>query len=329
MTCRHIIKHCIIARCFFNYRVIMKRLLPITMMVCSLLPLLNGCEVVQWKTDHDKTVLHDDGFTKHSLALKEGGTLTYWEGGQGEPLLLLHGFGGTAAATWKAEMLELSKHYRVIAPDLLWFGESQSKAEASLATQTQAIWQLVDHLKLQKINVAGISYGGFVTYDMMTTPERINKAIIIASPGPLFSDNDLADLVKRANVNTPEALFVPSGADGIRRLYDNVFVKKKPMPDFVAEQIYQGYFSQWKPERTSLIQTLPFDRDRIQQFDPTHLPKLMLIWGEKDKIFPLSNGIKLSKYTQSPIVVIPNTAHGVTNEQPELTSELINNFLQQ
>ncbi|PSV22030.1 alpha/beta hydrolase [Photobacterium leiognathi subsp. mandapamensis] len=307
----------------------MKRLLSKTLMVCSLFTLLTGCEVVQWKTDHDNTALHEDGFTKHTLALKEGGKLSYWEGGKGEPLLLLHGFGGTAAATWKAEMLELSHHYRVIAPDLLWFGESQSDAKPRLTTQTQAIWQLVNSMNIDKINVVGISYGGFVTYDMMTTPERINKAIIIASPGPLFSDNDLAELVQRAGVKAPEDLFVPENGDGIRRLYDNVFVSKKPLPDFLANQIYQGYFSQWKPERTQLIQTLPSDRDRIQQFDPKQLPELMLIWGEKDKIFPLSNGIKLSKYTQAPIVVLPNTAHGVTNEQPELTSKLINNFLQQ
>lgn len=305
----------------------MKPLLPISLMLCSLLPLLNGCEVVQWKTQYDHKQLHHDGFSKHVLPLKEGGTLTYWEGGHGEPLVLLHGFGGTAAATWKAEMLALSKHYRVIAPDLLWFGESQSSAEAKLASQTQAVWQLVDHLKLDKVNVAGISYGGFVTYDMMTRPERIDKAVIIASPGPLFSDVDLSHLVERAGVTAPEDLFVPNNGNDIRRLYDNVFVKRKPMPDFLVEQIYQGYFSQWKPQRTQLIQTLPLDRERIQQLDPEKLPELMLIWGEKDKIFPLASGVKLSKYTQAPLVVLPDTAHGITNEQPAMTTKLIHEFL--
>lgn len=286
-----------------------------------------GCEVVRWKTEHDQSSLEKEGFSKHQITLKEGGKLTYWEGGQGQPLLLLHGFGGTAAATWKAEMLQLSKKYHVIAPDLLWFGESYSDNAAQLSTQTNAIWQLVDTLQLKKLDVAGISYGGFITYDMMLTPERINKAVIIASPGPLFSDDDLDDLVKRAGINSPEELFVPNSGDDVKRLYDNVFIEKKRIPDFIANQIYLDYFSQWKPQRTQLIKTLPNDRDRIQQYDPKKLPQALIIWGQNDQIFPLNSGIKLSKYIQAPIIVLPKTAHGITNEQPQITADLIDNFL--
>ncbi|WP_241956832.1 alpha/beta fold hydrolase [Photobacterium sp. NCIMB 13483] len=286
-----------------------------------------GCEVVRWKTEHDQSSLEKEGFSKHQITLKEGGKLTYWEGGQGQPLLLLHGFGGTAAATWKAEMLQLSKKYHVIAPDLLWFGESYSDNAAQLSTQTNAIWQLVDTLQLKKVDVAGISYGGFITYDMMLTPERINKAVIIASPGPLFSDDDLDDLVKRTGINSPEELFVPNSGDDVKRLYDNVFIEKKRIPDFIANQIYLDYFSQWKPQRTQLIKTLPNDRDRIQQYDPKKLPQALIIWGQNDQIFPLNSGIKLSKYIQAPIIVLPKTAHGITNEQPQITADLIDNFL--
>ncbi|WP_235865764.1 alpha/beta fold hydrolase [Photobacterium piscicola] len=286
-----------------------------------------GCEVVRWKTEHDQSSLEKEGFSKHQITLKEGGKLTYWEGGQGQPLLLLHGFGGTAAATWKAEMLQLSKKYHIIAPDLLWFGESYSDNAAQLSTQTNAIWQLVDTLQLKKVDVAGISYGGFITYDMMLTPERINKAVIIASPGPLFSDDDLDDLVKRAGINSPEELFVPNSGDDVKRLYDNVFIEKKRIPDFIANQIYLDYFSQWKPQRTQLIKTLPNDRDRIQQYDPKKLPQALIIWGQNDQIFPLNSGIKLSKYIQAPIIVLPKTAHGITNEQPQITADLIDNFL--
>lgn len=243
------------------------------------------CEVVRWKTEHDQSSLKKEGFSKQQIPLREGGNLTYWEGGQGQPLLLLHGFGGTAAATWKAEMIQLSKKYRVIAPDLLWFGESYSDNSAQLATQTNAIWQLVDKLKLKKIDVAGISYGGFITYDMMLTPERINKAVIIASPGPLFNDQDLSDLVQRAGIQSPEELFVPNNGDGVKRLYDNVFIDKKIIPDFIANQIYHDYFSQWKLQRTQLIKTLPNDRDRIHQYDPKKLPQTLLIWGRMTKFF--------------------------------------------
>src|SRR5262249_7257163 len=48
----------------------------------------------------------------------------YFEAGEGEPLVLLHGgeFGGGAEFCWENNIFELARHYRVIAPDLLGFG---------------------------------------------------------------------------------------------------------------------------------------------------------------------------------------------------------------
>ncbi|MGC3836350.1 alpha/beta fold hydrolase [Moritella viscosa] len=99
------------------------------------------------------------------MSLEEGGSLSYWRGGEGQPLLLLHGFGGNAITTWNKEMLALSKDYDVIAPDLAWFGDSFSAGKANLTTETQAIWQLVNQLQLDNINIASISYGGFITFN--------------------------------------------------------------------------------------------------------------------------------------------------------------------
>ncbi|RDL28344.1 alpha/beta hydrolase [Photobacterium damselae] len=274
----------------------MKNLLKSVILCGSLLTSLSGCEIVKWKGQYDTHSLKKQGFSEHSLLLKEGGTLNYWQGGQGEPLLLLHGFGGSASATWLATMQELSKHYYVIAPDLLWFGKSHSLGRSNLTTQTEAIWQLLDHLKVQRVNVAGISYGGFVTYSLMANPEE---------------------------------LFVPQDKSGIKKLYDQVFIKSPYIPDFIAEQIYDGYFKDWQPERESLLNTLTADRERLGKISTDTLPKTLLIWGEKDQIFPLENGIALSHYLQAPIVVFPETAHGITNEKPELTAKTIESFLSQ
>lgn len=288
---------------------------------------LSGCEIVGWKAEQDKYTLEEAGYSEHYLTLTDGGVMKFWVGGTGKPLLLLHGFGGTAISTWKKEMLDLNKEYMVIAPDLAWFGDSYSNSAPNLATQTDAVWQILDSLQLEKVNVAGISYGGFVTYNMMMTPERIEKSVIIASPGPLFDDDDLAELCMRAGVDKPEDLFVPQNSSEVRRLFDHVFYEKKRMPDFVADQIYQGYFAPWRKEKKLLIQSLVSDRERIAQYPVADLPPSMLIWGDNDQIFPLNNGIELSEHMNSSIVVIPETGHGVTNEQPKLVTKLLKSFL--
>ncbi|KHT64344.1 alpha/beta hydrolase [Photobacterium gaetbulicola] len=297
------------------------------MVIFITLTILGGCELVQWKEQHDHNQLYAQGYQEHLLKLEEGGQLKYWLGGTGKPLLLIHGFGGNAVSTWKEEMLELSKHYQVIAPDLAWFGDSYSMGPPNLTTQTETIWQLLDALGIDKVHVAGISYGGFIAYNMMMQPDRVEKGVIIASPGPLFSDEDLEELCHRAGVEKPERLFVPNNRDEVRRLFNNVFYEPKKMPDFVAEQIYSGYFSPHKKEKEHLIQSLVDERERITNADTASFPPSMLIWGDSDQIFPLKNGIALSQHLNSAIVVLPETAHGVTNEQPKIVTKLLKLFL--
>jgi len=291
--------------------------------------LLTGCSIVRWKIDSDEDSLKSVGFEQHQMSLKEGGSLSYWRGGEGQPLLLLHGFGGNAVTTWQKEMLALSKDYDVIAPDLAWFGDSFSAGEANLTTETQAIWQLVNQLQLDNVNIASISYGGFITFNMLnnTQDSRISKAIIIASPGPYFSDDDLAALNKRFAVDKPEDFFIPKNSYELRRLFGGIFVEPKMMPDFIADQIYQTYFATWHKQKIAMIQSLPADRDALLE-EPVSSTPTLLIWGEKDRIFPVEHGIYLSKKIQAPLIVIPDTGHGVTNEQPDLVVRLIKTFIE-
>lgn len=288
---------------------------------------LTGCELVDWKARQDHDTLTDAGFEEHYLTLQEGGRIKYWVGGKGKPLLLLHGFGGTAISTWKREMLALNQDYQVIAPDLAWFGDSFSEGTPNLTTQTNAVWQILDAMKIEKVAVAGISYGGFITYNMMLNPERIDKSIIIASPGPLFSDADLQALCLRAGVEHPEQLFVPQNGNEVRRLFDHVFFEPKSMPDFVATDIYNSYFSPYRQEKADLIRSLVHDRTRIANLPTDNLPPSLLIWGDSDQIFPLRNGIALSHYLSTTLVVLPDTGHGVTNEQPQTVVRLLKSFL--
>ncbi|MDT0478360.1 alpha/beta fold hydrolase, partial [Streptomyces sp. DSM 41014] len=56
----------------------------------------------------------------------DGLTTGYLEAGQGDPVVLLHGgeFGVSAELGWERAIDALAEHYRVLAPDMLGFGES-------------------------------------------------------------------------------------------------------------------------------------------------------------------------------------------------------------
>ncbi|WP_163130503.1 alpha/beta fold hydrolase [Agarivorans sp. Alg241-V36] len=290
---------------------------------------LNGCSALAVKEQLDAKQLQKAQFTQSELALAEGGQLRYWIGGQGEPLVLLHGFGGTATTTWLPMMLELSQHYRVIAPDLAWFGDSYSQGEANISTQHQAVKQLLAQLRVEHYNLVGISYGGLVAYDMMAQPNGINKAVILSSPGTFISDQDLVELSQRFEREQPADIFVPENRQQMRHLFDGVFTRFPPLPHAIDEQIYQRYFAAWQPQKRQLINTLPDYRDHLVPLvKPQQMPPTLVIWGENDRVFPLQQGKQLARYLDAPMMVIPNAPHNISNEHPTTVSQAISLFIE-
>ncbi len=101
---------------------------------------------------------------KHGIKQVNGVNIHYVIGGQGEPLVLLHGFAQNWYM-WNRLLPELSKHFTVIAPDLRGVGES-GKPESGYDKKTMAmdIHELVKELGYQKINLVGHDIGLMVAY---------------------------------------------------------------------------------------------------------------------------------------------------------------------
>jgi pimeloyl-ACP methyl ester carboxylesterase len=88
----------------------------------------------------------------------------YLVAGQGDPVILLHGFAQTSHM-WRPLMNELGKTRTVIAPDLRGFGESSKPEEGyDKKTMAQDIHDLVDQLGLKRIRIAGHDIGLMVAY---------------------------------------------------------------------------------------------------------------------------------------------------------------------
>lgn len=101
---------------------------------------------------------------KHQIANVNGINIHYVIGGQGEPLVLVHGFGQNWYM-WNRLLPELSKHFTVIAPDLRGVGESD-KPTSGYDKKTMAvdIHELVKKLGYERINLAGHDIGLMVAY---------------------------------------------------------------------------------------------------------------------------------------------------------------------
>jgi pimeloyl-ACP methyl ester carboxylesterase len=124
-----------------------------------------------------------------------GVRLHYVEQGSGEPIVLLHGFGGSAQATIETGVFaNLSKDYRVIAMDLRGHGKSDKPRDAKLYGREMAldVVRLLDHLKIQRAHIEGYSMGGQIVGQLLTLhPERIITVTLGGAPvGIRWTDDD-------------------------------------------------------------------------------------------------------------------------------------------
>ena len=108
----------------------------------------------------------------------------YVKVGSGPVLLLLHGL-GCNHSTWEPVIDRLAEHYTVIAPDLLGHGRSaKPRADYSLGGYANGMRDLLTVLGVDKVTVAGHSFGGGVAMQFAYQfPERTERLILVASGG--------------------------------------------------------------------------------------------------------------------------------------------------
>ena len=112
----------------------------------------------------------------------DGVKLYYEVSGRGEPLLLVHGNGGSTA-DFKAQLPYFRQRYRVIAMDSRDQGRSSDSADAiTYEKMADDLAALLDHLKLGPVNVLGWSDGGIEALLLaMRHPEKVKKVAAMAA----------------------------------------------------------------------------------------------------------------------------------------------------
>lgn len=108
----------------------------------------------------------------------DGVKIHYTVQGEGEPVILVHGFAFNADLNWRAPGVidALAKSYKVIALDNRGHGLSgkPTDVESYGEKMPEDIIRLMDHLKIEKAHVIGYSMGGFITLKLTTMyPERL------------------------------------------------------------------------------------------------------------------------------------------------------------
>lgn len=290
---------------------------------------MTSCNVIHWKKSRIESKLTDAGFERRIEPLGDA-AIEYWIGGSGPDLLLLHGFGASAIWQWVDQMDLYVRDYRVIVPNLLWFGASHSKKnDFTLDHQLQIVLALLDHLDSKRSHVIGLSYGGFVTYELAARhPDRVDKIVISDSPARTFRFEDYESACARMNVEKLSDLLVPTDVKGVDLLMELGYYSPPWAPRFAKRQVVTTLYSRYPKQQRALLDTM-IDNWPADDGTTPKAPSL-LIWGEHDTLFPLSLAKRLQKRLgqRTRLETIPKARHAPHLEHPEKFNRLVLEFLE-
>ena len=257
-----------------------------------------------------------------SFTLTSGDKLVYAENANltGEPLLLIHGFGGNKDNfTRIADELE---DYHLIIPDLLGFGESSKPMSADYRSQAQAtrLHELLQAKGLaSNIHIGGNSMGGAISVAYAAKYPKDVKSLWLVDSAGFWSAGVPKSLEGATLENNP--LLINSKED-FYKMYDFVMYKPPYLPKSVKAVFAQERINNKELDAKILEQIVTDNvEERAQIIADYNIPTLV-VWGEKDQVIkPETVNVIKDIIPQAQVIMMEDIGHVPMIEAVEQTAE--------
>jgi pimeloyl-ACP methyl ester carboxylesterase len=279
---------------------------------------------------------------KHLVRVGEA-RVAYYEEGNGETVLLLHGC-PFSSFIWRKVIPLLSPRFLCLAPDLLGLGDTETPKDAdwSLRAQAAMVVGFLDALGIERAHVVGHDHGGGVAQLLAAEhPDRINRLVISNAEA---YDNWPSD-EERPFVRATQ---LPLLGDMIlwaysrRPLFRLTLKEAKAVhdPKTLTPELLDGYIRANLSDRHRRAKTKRFlagqfdtENNRVtmdlleglRRFDhPT-----LLVWAKDDPHFGPTWGERLLRDIPGAVLLelLAETGHLLMEERPEQFATLIGQFL--
>jgi pimeloyl-ACP methyl ester carboxylesterase len=267
----------------------------------------------------DRKTIHVDGLVTG-----------YLEAGKGDPVVLLHGgeFGASAEIGWERAIAALAARHRVLALDMLGFGES-----AKVIDFNDGRGMRIRHIA-RFCEVLGVDTAHFVGNSM----GAVNLFVDATSESPVLPVRSMVMLCGGGEIQRNEhsaALYdYDATPDGMRRIVEALFVD----PSFPADEAYvtRRYEASIAPGAWEALAAARFRRPGLdapplpsskRAYERIGVPTLV-VEGGGDKLLPRGWAADIAGQIRTGrSAVIENAGHCPQIEQPEAVNELLLNFL--
>lgn len=222
---------------------------------------------------------------KSTETVKVNGINMYYEVyGEGEPLLLLHGWTQTSGF-WSEYIPTYLQHFKVYAIDLRGHGKtSPLTSDFTIEESAKDILELLNHLKINKVKAIGLSYGGLTLLEMASlNPEKIGSIILIGASH--------------------------SYKGGENNEGDNAFSYEN-LPTSFIEELKKIHHHGETQIRALFDPNLNYQIKLTDEELNTFNFRTLIVHGDRDEILGVDHALALYKnIPNSALWIVPNTGH--------------------
>jgi pimeloyl-ACP methyl ester carboxylesterase len=251
----------------------------------------------------------------------DGTPIAFRRGGQGRPLLLVHG--STADHTrWMPLLPALEEHFTVYAVDRRGRGGSGDGPTYAIEREFEDIVAVVDAIG-GPVDLLGHSYGALCALETAVRSDRVSRLVLYEPPIPTGIDLYPAGFVERL-----QALLAAGDRDGLLTTFMQTVVR---MPPHEVEQLQRA--PQW-PARVAAAHTVPREIEAAvaYRFEPARFarlatPALLLVGGDSPPVFTAATAALHAALPNSRIAVLPGQQHAAISAAPVLFLTEVLRFL--
>jgi 2-hydroxy-6-oxo-octa-2,4-dienoate hydrolase len=267
--------------------------------------------------------------TDRKFITAAGHETAYFECGNGEPLMLLHGSGpGVSGWTnWSGVIDELAEKFHVIVPDIAGFGFTEFKdgTDYDIKFWVNHLVEFMNAIGIEKASLIGNSFGGAMGLGLsLFAPERLSKMILLGTPAGKF-------------IQTPGLasawLYEPS-LENMREIM-GLFPYDKAL--ITEELVSSRYEASARPgAQDALRKLLPKPNEQgetvVKGFPESALKKMstpaLVLHGRDDHVVPLECGhLLLENLENADMHIFGKCGHWVQTEQREKFLDVVKAFL--
>ena len=275
-------------------------------------------------------------FPIHTLQVK-GERLAYLDVGEGRPVIVIHGFGGSMWQ-WEHQQLPLSREFRLLTPDLIGSGLSaKPDIEYRPDEMLDYFVAFMDALNIQRAALVGNSMGAGLAIGMaLEHPDRVSKLVLIDGFPANVRERLTSPSIQRA-LDTPAPSWLASFGNWLfgGLLIESVLKEMVHDPALLTPAVVER--SNRNRQRPGVMRPLMTARGALPLWETGYAKRIgqirhqtLIVWGEEDRVFPIAVGEDLHRtITPSSLVRIPNAGHIPQWEQPDLVNPAMIDFLRQ